>query len=201
MDLDTRAIQAKGMTPADVINAISSQNLVLPSGTAKFNDTEYNISLNSSPTTLAGLNNIPVKTVNGATTFLREVAHVRDGFSPQTNIVKQNGQRGLLLSVYKNGGASTIDVVNNLKAKLPTLLPLLPKSVEVTLLADQSTFVKTAVTGVIHEALIAAAPHGADVTAVSGETGAPLRLLPFLSRYQYFHRSCCCMWWARLSIS
>ena len=157
VDLDTQAIQAKGMTSADVINAISSQNLILPSGTAKLNDTEYNISLNSSPSTLAGLNNIPVKTVNGATIFLRDVAHVRDGFSPQTNIVKQNGQRGLLLSVYKNGGASTIDVVNDLKAKLPSLIPLLPKSVEVSLLADQSIFVKTAVVGVIHEALIAAA--------------------------------------------
>ena len=157
VDLDTNAIQSKGMTSADVISAISSQNLVLPSGTAKINDTEYNISLNSSPSTLAGLNNIPVKTVNGATIFLRDVAHVRDGFSPQTNIVKQNGQRGLLLSVYKNGGASTIDVVNDLKAKLPTLIPLLPKSVDVALLADQSVFVKTAVVGVIHEALIAAA--------------------------------------------
>jgi multidrug efflux pump subunit AcrB len=156
VDLDTQAIFAKGLTSADVINAISSQNLILPSGTAKINDTEYNVSLNSSPTTLDGLNNIPVKTVNGATTFLRDVAHVRDGFSPQTNIVKQNGQRGLLLSVYKNGGASTLDVVNDLKAKLTTLMPLLPKSVEVALLADQSIFVKTAVTGVIHEALIAA---------------------------------------------
>jgi multidrug efflux pump subunit AcrB len=156
VDIDTRAIQAKGMTPNEVISAISSQNLILPSGTAKLNDTEYNISLNSSPATIAGLNNIPVKTVNGATTFLRDVAHVRDGFSPQTNIVKQNGQRGLLLSVYKNGGASTIDVVNDLKAKLPTLIPLLPKNVEVALLADQSIFVKTAVEGVTHEALIAA---------------------------------------------
>ena len=157
VDLDTQAILAKGLTSADVVNAINSQNLILPSGTAKIDETEYNVSLNSSPTTIAGLNNIPVKTVNGATTFLREVAHVRDGFSPQTNIVKQNGQRGLLLSVYKNGGASTLDVVNDLKAKLPTLIPLLPKSVEVTLLADQSIFVKTAVEGVIHEALIAAA--------------------------------------------
>ncbi len=156
VDLDANMIQAKGMTPTDVINAISTQNLILPSGTAKLFDTEYNISLNSSPSTLAGLNNIPVKTVNGATIFLREVAHVRDGFSPQTNIVKQNGQRGLLLSVYKNGGASTIDVVNDLKAKLPTLIALLPTNVEVSLLADQSIFVKTAITGVIHEALIAA---------------------------------------------
>ena len=157
VDLDTNAIRAKGMTSADVINAIGSQNLVLPSGTAKIFDTEYNIGLNSSPSTIAGLNNIPIRTVNGATVFLRDVAHVRDGFSPQTNIVRQNGQRGLLMSVYKNGGASTIDVVNDLKAKLPTLIPLLPKNVEVSLLADQSVFVKTAVTGVIHEALIAAA--------------------------------------------
>ena len=157
VDLDTNAIQAKGMTSADVINSISNQNLVLPSGTAKLSDTEYNIGLNSSPSTIAGLNNIPIKTVNGATVFLRDVAHVRDGFSPQTNIVRQNGQRGLLMSVYKNGGASTIDVVNDLKAKLPTLIPLLPKNVEVSLLADQSVFVKTAVMGVIHEALIAAA--------------------------------------------
>ncbi len=157
VDLDTNAIQSKGMTPADVISAISSQNLVLPSGTAKIFDTEYNVGLNSSPSTIVGLNNIPIRTVNGATVFLRDVAHVRDGFSPQTNIVRQNGQRGLLMSVYKNGGASTIDVVNDLKAKLPTLIPLLPKSVEVSLLADQSVFVKTAVMGVIHEALIAAA--------------------------------------------
>lgn len=157
VDLDANAIHAKGMTSADVINAINSQNVVLPSGTAKIYDTEYNISLNSSPSTIAGLNNIPVKTVNGATTFLREVAHVRDGFSPQTNIVKQNGKRGLLLSVYKNGSASTIDVVNDLKNRLPSLIALLPKSVEVALLADQSVFVKTAVDGVIHEALIAAA--------------------------------------------
>jgi CzcA family heavy metal efflux pump len=156
VDIDIQALLAKGMTSADVVNAIGSQNLILPSGTAKIEDTEYNISLNSSPSTIAGLNNIPVKTVNGATTFLREVAHVRDGFAPQTNIVKQNGQRGLLLSVYKNGGASTLDVVNDLKAKLPTLLSLLPKSVEVKLLADQSIFVKTAIEGVTHEALIAA---------------------------------------------
>ncbi|OIR08977.1 cobalt-zinc-cadmium resistance protein CzcA [mine drainage metagenome] len=156
VDLDMQALLAKGLTSADVINAVNSQNLILPTGTAKIEETEYNVSLNSSPTTIEGLNNMPVKTTAGATTFLREVAHVRDGFSPQTNIVKQNGQRGLLLSIYKNGGASTIDVVNDLKARLPTLLPLLPKSVDVALLADQSVFVKTAIRGVSHEALIAA---------------------------------------------
>jgi len=157
VDLDLAAIQAKGMTPTDVVNALSSQNLILPSGTAKIGDTEYNIGLNGSPSTIAGLNNIPVRTSNGATTYLGEVAHVRDGFSPQTNIVRQNGQRGLLLSIYKNGGASTLSVVDNLKALLPSVSQLLPKGINVSLLADQSIFVKTAVEGVVHEALIAAA--------------------------------------------
>ncbi|WP_287877215.1 efflux RND transporter permease subunit [Aquitalea sp.] len=156
VDLDLAAITAKGMTPTNVVNAISSQNLILPAGTTKMGDTEFNIGLNGSPTTIAGLNNIPVRSSNGATTYLGEVAHVRDGYSPQTNIVRQNGQRGLLLSVYKNGGASTLSVVDNLKSLLPTVTPLLPKGIEVSLLADQSVFVKTAVEGVIHEALIAA---------------------------------------------
>jgi len=157
VDIDPQALLAKGMTSSDVINAITTQNLTLPSGTSKIGDTEFNISLNASPTTIEGLNDIPVKTVNGATTYLREVAHVRDGFSPQINIVRQNGQRGLLLTALKNGGASTLDVVNNLKQKLPSLLPLLPEGIEVKLLADQSIFVKEAIAGVIHEALIAAA--------------------------------------------
>lgn len=157
VDLDYRAITAKGLTPADVVNAVSAQNLVLPAGTVKLDDTEFGVNLNSSPGTIAALNRIPVKTSNGATTFLGELAHVRDGFSPQTNIVRQNGQRGLLLSVYKNGGASTLDVVNSLKDKLPSVLPLMPASIETALLADQSVFVKAAVEGVTHEALIAGA--------------------------------------------
>lgn len=157
VDIDPQALLAKGMTSSDVINAITTQNLTLPSGTSKIDDTEFNISLNASPTSIEGLNDIPVKTINGATTYLREVAHVRDGFSPQINIVRQNGQRGLLLTALKNGGASTLDVVNNLKQKLPSLLPLLPEGIEVKLLADQSIFVKEAIAGVIHEALIAAA--------------------------------------------
>ncbi len=157
VDIDPQALLAKGMTSSDVINAVTTQNLTLPAGTTKIGDTEFNVSLNASPPTIAELNNIPVRTVNGATTFLREVAHVRDGFSPQINIVRQDGQRGLLLTALKNGGASTLDVVNALKAKLPSLLPLLPEGIEVRLLADQSIFVKEAIAGVIHEALIAAA--------------------------------------------
>ena len=156
VDIDPQALLAKGMTSSDIINAITTQNLTLPAGTTKIGDTEFNVSLNSSPPSIAELNNIPVRTVNGATTFLREVAHVRDGFSPQINIVRQDGQRGLLLTALKNGGASTLDVVNALKEKLPSLLPLLPEGIEVKLLADQSIFVKEAIAGVVHEALIAA---------------------------------------------
>ena len=106
---------------------------------------------------MPGLNDIPVRTVNGATTFLREVAHVRDGFSPQTNIVRQNGRAACCCRCYKNGGASTLDIVSSLKSMLPTLMPLLPKGIEVALLVDQSIFVKAAIAGVTHEALIAAA--------------------------------------------
>ena len=157
VDIDPEALRAKGMTSSDVINAITTQNLTLPSGTTKIDDIEFNISMNSSPVSIAGLNNIPVRTVNGATTYLREVAHVRDGFSPQINIVRQNGERGLLLTALKNGGASTLDVVSRIKTMLPTLLPLLPEGIDVTLLADQSVFVKQAISGVIHEALLAGA--------------------------------------------
>ena len=157
VDIDPEALRAKGMTSSDVINAITTQNLTLPSGTTKIDDVEFNISMNSSPVSIAGLNNIPVRTVNGATTYLREVAHVRDGFSPQINIVRQNGERGLLLTALKNGGASTLDVVSRIKTMLPTLLPLLPEGIDVTLLADQSVVVKQAISGVIHEALLAGA--------------------------------------------
>src|SRR6201996_7427175 len=112
VDLDTRALLAKGLTPADVVNAFNAQNLILPTGTAKIGATEYTVNMNGSPSTVAGLNDIPVRTLNGATTYLREVAHVRDGFSPQTNVVRQNGQRGVLMSVLKSGCASTLSIVN-----------------------------------------------------------------------------------------
>jgi multidrug efflux pump subunit AcrB len=157
VDIDPQALLAKGLTSTDIVNAVSAQNLILPSGTAKIGDTEYGITTNASPTTIEGLNAMPVRTQAGATIFLREVAHVRDGFQPQTNIVRQNGQRGLLVSALKNGSASTLDVVNAIKDKLPSLLPLLPRGIEVKLLLDQSVFVKAAVLGVIEEALIAAA--------------------------------------------
>jgi multidrug efflux pump subunit AcrB len=157
VDLDTRALLAKGLTPADVVNAFNSQNLILPAGTAKIGAKEYNIDMNGSPPTISALNDIPVRTVNGATTYLREVAHVRDGFSPQTNIVRQNGHRGVLMSVMKNGSASTLSIVDSLRALLPSARASLPPDLTITALFDQSVFVKAAVQGVIREALIAAA--------------------------------------------
>ena len=156
VDLDTQALQARGLSPADVVNAINLQNLILPSGTAKFGDTEYTVKMNGSPDAIAGLNDLPVKTVGGTTTYVHDVAYVRDGFSPQTNIVRKDGARGVLLSVLKNGGASTLDIVANLRALLPRVQAILPGDVKVTPLFDQSVFVKAAVKGVVVEALIAA---------------------------------------------
>jgi multidrug efflux pump subunit AcrB len=157
VDIDTNAVIAKGLTPADIINAVNAQNLILPSGTAKMGQTEYEVDTNASPATLAELNHIPVQTVNGATTYLGDVAHVRDGFSPQTNVVRQDGVRGVLVSVLKNGDASTLQVVSNLKALLPKVRDTLPPELVVKPLFDQSIFVSAAVEGVLREALIAAA--------------------------------------------
>jgi len=156
VDLDTQALQARGLSPADVVNAVNVQNLILPSGTAKFGGTEYSIRMNGSPEAIAGLNDLPVRTSAGATTYLRDVAYVRDGFAPQTNIVRQDGVRGVLLSVLKNGGASTLDIVANLRDLLPRAAQSMPSDVKVTPLFDQSLFVKAAVKGVVAEALIAA---------------------------------------------
>jgi CzcA family heavy metal efflux pump len=156
VDLDTNALLAKGLTPNDVVNAINVQNLILPSGTAKIGSIEYVLATNSSPSTIAELNRIPVLTHNGATTYLSEVAHVRDGFSPQTNIVRQNGERGVLVPIIKNGGSSTLDIVSGLLAQLPIVEQILPKDLKITPLFDQSGFVRAAITGVVREAVIAA---------------------------------------------
>ena len=157
VDLDTAALLAKGLTPNDVISAVNTQNLILPSGTAKIGGIEYVLGTNASPDTLEGLNRIPVVTRNGATTYIAEVAHVRDGFSPQTNIVRQNGERGVLVSIIKNGGTSTLDIVSTLLAQLPILKQSLPPDLKITPLFDQSSFVRAAISGVVREALIAAA--------------------------------------------
>src|SRR5512140_2868412 len=168
VDLDTQALQARGLAPADVVNAGNTQNLILPSGTAKLGGTEYTVRMNGSPEAIAGLNDLPVRTANGTTTYLRDVATVRDGFQPQTNIVRQDGARGVLLSILKNGGASTLDIVSNLKAMLPRAAQILPPDIKIAPLFDQSVFVKAAIKGVVSEALIAAALTAAMVLLFLG---------------------------------
>src|SRR6266436_1705381 len=156
VDLNSQALQSKGLSPVDIVNAVNAQNLILPTGTAKFDTLEYNVEMNGSPQTIQELNDLPVKTINGATIYMREVAHVRDGFSPQTNIVRANGQRGSLMAVYKTGGASTLDIVNRVKQTLQNYLGSLPESLHMTMLFDQSLFVRASIQGVLREALIAA---------------------------------------------
>ncbi len=156
VDIDTGAMQAKGLTPVDVVNAINAQNLILPSGTAKIGSLQYQVSLNGSPDTIAEINGLPVRTQNGATTYIRDVAHVRDGFSPQTNIVRQDGVRGTLITVMRNGGASTLDIVRNIKETLQRVSPTLPDGVDMKALFDQSLFVRASINGVLREALTAA---------------------------------------------
>ncbi|SIO46437.1 efflux RND transporter permease subunit [Paraburkholderia phenazinium] len=157
VDLDTQALLAKGMTPTDVVNAVTAQNLILPSGTAKLGATEYQVDVNGAPEAISELNAIPVSTKNGSTTYLSEVAHVRDGFSPQTSVVRQDGHRGVLQPILKNGGSSTLQIVSDLRKMLPLAAASLPKDLRITPLFDQSVFVKSAITGVIREAAIAAA--------------------------------------------
>ena len=156
VDLDMHALQARGLAPADVVNAVNTQNLILPSGTTKLGEIEYTVRMNASPDAIAGLNELPVRTINGATTYLRDVAQVRDGFNPQTNIVRRDGERGVLISIMKNSGASTLDIVQNLRDKLPIATALLPQDIKVQTLFDQSIFVSAAIEGVVLEALIAA---------------------------------------------
>ena len=168
VDLDMQQLQARGLAPADVVNAVNLQNLILPSGTAKFAGTEYTVRMNGSPEAIAALNDLPVRTSGGVTTYLKDVAYVRDGFVPQTNIVRQDGARGVLLSVLKNGGASTLDIVANLKALLPRVETTLPSDIKLQLLFDQSVFVKAAVKGVVAEAVIAAALTAAMVLLFLG---------------------------------
>ncbi|WP_175963422.1 efflux RND transporter permease subunit [Burkholderia pyrrocinia] len=156
VDLDTRALQAKGLAPIDVVNAINAQNLILPGGTAKIGTREYNVQMNGSTQTVAALNNLPVKTIGGSVVYVRDVAHVRDGYAPQTNIVRADGKRAALLTVEKTGSASTLTIIDQVKAMLPKIEAGLPKALHISALGDQSVFVKAAIQGVVREALIAA---------------------------------------------
>jgi multidrug efflux pump subunit AcrB len=156
VDLNPDQLYAKGLSAADVSATLGNQNLIFPAGTAKIADKDYQIRLNSSPRILAEMNDMPLKVVNGATVYLKDVAQVRDGYSVQTSIVRTNGSRGALLTVLRNGKASTLAVVNNVKAALPKILAGLPTALKVRQLFDQSLFVRAAINGVVREAVIAA---------------------------------------------
>ena len=164
VDLDPEKLHAWGISPQEVSDAVSAQNLILPAGTAKIGDQEYPVRLNSSPDVAASINDMPVKTVNGTTVHIRDVAHVRDGFQVQTNMVHAGGKRGVLLSVLKQGNASTLDVVDAVKKGLPGAVAQLPPDVrdnlKFDLLFDQSVFVRASVDAVVHEAAIAAGLTG-----------------------------------------
>jgi multidrug efflux pump subunit AcrB len=157
VDLDPAQLAARGLSPSDVSDALTAQNLVLPGGTAKIGDREYGVRVNGSPDVVEALNDLPVRVVNGALVRLRDVAQVRDGYAVQTNIVHRDGVRGALVTVLKSSGASTIDVVTRVRAALPGILAALPPALQVDILADQSAFVKAALRGVVVEAAIAAA--------------------------------------------
>ncbi len=156
VDIDGPALFANGLSATDITAALNAQNLILPAGTAKVDTREYNVRMNSSPETIAGLGDLPIKQVGNTTIYLKDIAQVRDGSSVQTNIVRQNGKRAALLTILKSGGASTLDIVNRVKLALPKILSTLPPELKVNLLFDQSVFVRSAINGVMFEALIAA---------------------------------------------
>ena len=156
VDIDSASLQSKGLSPVDIVNAVNAQNLILPTGTVKLGSLEYLVEMNGSPLTVDGLNDLPVKTVNGATIYMKDVAHIRDGFTPQTNIVRVNGQRGVLMATYKTGGASTLDIVDRVKQVLANYASSLPEGLRVSTFFDQSLFVRASIQGVLREALIAA---------------------------------------------
>jgi multidrug efflux pump subunit AcrB len=157
VDLNPNALQSKGLSALDIVNAISLQNLILPSGTSKIGGKEYDVDVpNAAPQTMEELNRIPIKTVGSTTIYMKDVAWVRDGFPPQTNIVRVNGQRSVLLTIQKGGDASTLSVISGVKALLPQIAETVPPQLKMHPLADQSIFVLGAITGVVREAIIAA---------------------------------------------
>jgi multidrug efflux pump subunit AcrB len=160
VDLDISALQAKGLSANDVVNAIGAQNIILPAGTAKIGAFEDDIEINGSPKTVEELNDLPIKTIGTNTIYVRDVAHVRDGYPPQVNIVHVDGQRASLLTLIKTGNSSTLDIIARVKAAMPKILATMPPEFQVRPVADQSIFVRAAVNGVVREAIIAACLTG-----------------------------------------
>jgi CzcA family heavy metal efflux pump len=156
VDLDPARLQSKGMTPRDVVDALNQQNLILPTGTIKLGALEHDVAMNGSPRSVKELNELPIRTSAAGTVYVRDVAHVRDGFTPQINIVRRDGQRAVLLTILKYGNASTLDIVQRVKDELPRIRAGLPPELDIQTALDQSVFVQAAVDGVIHEAIIAA---------------------------------------------
>src|SRR5271168_1171068 len=160
VNMDQNLMQSKGVSPSDVLNAVNAQNLILPSGTAKVAESELDVRMNVYPRTVPELNNIPIKQVGNTTIYLREVATVSDGFAVQTNVVRQDGNRGVLMSILKAGNASTLDVAAGVRNLLPRARSILPPEMKITPLADQSVFVRGAINGVIREGVVAGALTG-----------------------------------------
>jgi CzcA family heavy metal efflux pump len=156
VDIDTQKLQAYGLSAGDVVNAMSAQNIILPAGEVKMGHVDYQIESNSAPETVAELNDLPIKTVNGTTVYIHDVGNARDGFPPQTNIVRVDGQRAALMSIQKTGGASTLDIISAVRARLPLIESQLPPALQVKPISDQSVFVRSAISGVVREAVIAA---------------------------------------------
>ena len=156
VDLDTHAMQARGVSPADVVNAVSAQNIIAPAGTIKIDKLEYAVESNAAPLTIQELNDLPIKAVNGTVVYMHDVAHVRDGSPPQTNIVRVDGQRASLMLIMKTGSSSTLKIIQSVMDKLPLIHSQLPRQLRITPLSDQSIFVRSAIDGVVREALIAA---------------------------------------------
>ena len=156
VDLNLPALQARGLSPADVVNAIAAQNVIAPSGTIKIGRFEDQVETNSAPISIAALNNLPVKAVNGAVVYVHDIAHVRDGNTPQTNIVRVDGHRAVLISIMKTGSSSTLGIIKAVRQKLAYIKGILPPTLKIMPVADQSIFVSAAVDGVLHEAIIAA---------------------------------------------
>ncbi|HYZ24079.1 MAG TPA: efflux RND transporter permease subunit [Rhodopila sp.] len=177
VDLDLHALQGFGLTPSDVTNAMTAQNVTVPSGLAKFGNEQYVMRLNATPEAIATLNAIPIKVVNGSPILMRDVAYVRDGGPPQQNIVRQDGRRGVLLTVLKNGNASTLSVVNTVKSLLPGIRAAAPKDMKITPLFDQSVFVSGAISDVLREAAIAAGLTGLMILLFLGSWRSTLIVL------------------------
>jgi len=160
INLDPKRLQAEGLSPVQVLTAVGNQNIIEPSGTAKIGSSEYDVRFNSTPSTLQGLSNLPLKQINGATVYLKDIASVTDGSTPQTNIVRQDGHRGVLVTVRKSGSASTLSVVKGIFGLLPRIKSTLPPQMKITPIGDQSIFVRASINGVIREGIIAAALTG-----------------------------------------